>query len=172
MSAMWKKIEGYPKYEVSNSGEVRNAETHRVLKSFDNKRGYLKVSLVGDDGKQRNVSVHRLVAAAYVNNLDPETRTQVNHINEVKTDNRAENLEWVTPSQNIRHGSGLRRRAASQELPVVMVYDGLSVVFDSAMDAERRTGIPAKNIQKCCTGRMKSTRGAAFAYLGAKVVAE
>lgn len=166
---MWKQIERYPKYEVSDSGEVRNAETHHILKQFDNKRGYMKVSLVGDDGKQHNVSVHRLVADAYVNNLDPEKRTQVNHINEVKTDNRSGNLEWVTPSQSIRHGSGLRRRIAAQELPVVMVYDGLSVVFDSAKDAERRTGISAKSIQKCCTGRIKSTRGAAFAYLGAKV---
>lgn len=170
MSAMWKKITGYSKYEVSDSGEVRNVETNRILKSFDNKRGYLKVSLVGDDGKNHNVSVHRLVAASYVDNPDPDTRTQVNHINEVKTDNRAENLEWVTASQNVRHGTGISRRVASTSKPVVMIHDGVSVIFDSAHDAERRTGIPAKNIQKCCTGQLKSTHGVVFAYTSARVV--
>lgn len=167
---MWKAIEGFSKYEISDLGEVRNARTLRTVKAFDNKRGYLKVSLSGDDGKQHNVSVHRLVAMVYVENDDPSAKIQVNHINEDKTDNRAVNLEWVTPSQNVRHGSGIGRRAESQSLPIVMIHDGLSVVFDSAHDAERRTGIPAKSIQKCCSGRMNSTHGASFAYLGAKAV--
>lgn len=167
---MWKAIEGFSRYEISDLGEVRNAKTLRTVKAFDNNRGYLKVSLSGDDGKQHNVSVHRLVATAYIENDAPDAKTQVNHINEDKADNRAANLEWVTPSQNIRHGSGIDRRSESQSIPVVMVHEGLSVVFDSAHDAERRTGIPAKSIQKCCRGRMNSTHGASFAYLCAKAV--
>lgn len=168
----WKSIKGFSRYAVSNLGDVKNERTGSVLKQFDNGRGYLKVSLKGDDGKQRNVSVHRLVALAFVHNDGPELKTQVNHINENKHDNEAGNLEWVTPSENIRHGTGIARRAKATSLPVVMIYKGMSVVFDSASDAERRTGIPSKSIQKCCANQMKSTCGASFAYLGAKVVDE
>ena len=166
----WKPIKGFSLYTVSDLGDVRNERTGNELKQFDNGRGYLKVSIKGDDGKYHNVSVHRLVALAFVHNDAPDLKTQVNHINEDKHDNDASNLEWVTPSENIRHGTGIARRAETTSLPVVMIYEGLSVVFDSASDAERRTGISAKSIQKCCTKRMKSTCGASFAYLGAKAV--
>ena len=166
---MWKPTISFPGYEVSDSGEVRNAKTKHVLSQHENNRGYLKVFLV-DNGHQNGVFVHRLVATAFCENDDIIHKIQVNHINEDKTDNRALNLEWVTPSENINHGTGISRRAAKQSMPVVMIYKGLSVVFDSAHDAEKRTGIPAKSIQKCCTGRLKSTHGASFAYLGAKVV--
>ena len=168
---MWELAVPFLGYEVSDSGEVRNIKTKHVLAQQVNNRGYAKVFL-SDNGKQNGVLVHRLVASAFVVNDDPTNKTQVNHINEDKTDNRASNLEWVTPSENINYGTGVDRRAKTQSLPVVMVYRGLSVVFDSAEDAEKRTGIPAKSIQKCCVGRLKSTHGATFAYLSAKVVDE
>lgn len=168
---MWEIAAQFAMYEVSDSGEVRNIKTKRVLSQQVNNRGYKKVFL-SDNGKQNGVLVHRLVATAFVVNDDPKNKTQVNHINEDKTDNRAVNLEWVTPSENINHGTGIARRAAEQSIPVVMIYKGLSVMFDSAHDAEKRTGIPAKSIQKCCTGKLQTTHGASFAYLGAKVVGE
>lgn len=166
---MWELAVPFLGYEVSDSGEVRNIKTKHVLSQHVNNRGYAKVFL-SDCGKQNGVFVHRLVAKTFVVNDDPKNKTQVNHINEDKTDNRAVNLEWVTPSENINHGTGIARRAAEQSIPVVMIYKGLSVVFDSAHDAENRTGIPAKSIQKCCTGKLQTTHGASFAYLGAKVV--
>lgn len=166
---MWELAVPFLGYEVSDSGEVRNIKTKHVLSQHVNNRGYAKVFL-SDCGKQNGVFVHRLVAKTFVVNDDPKNKTQVNHINEDKTDNRAVNLEWVTPSENINHRTGIARRAAEQSIPVVMIYKGLSVVFDSAHDAENRTGIPAKSIQKCCTGKLQTTHGASFAYLGAKVV--
>jgi len=166
---MWKTAYPFTGYEISDNGEVRNAKTKHVLAQQVNNRGYPKVYLM-DCGRQNGVLVHRLVARAFCKNDDTEHKTQVNHINEDKTDNRAVNLEWVTPSENVNHGTGVDRRARSQSLPVVMVYKGLSVVFDSAGDAEKRTGISAKSIQKCCVGRLNSTHGATFAYLGAKAV--
>lgn len=168
---MWKLAAPFTMYEVSDSGEVRNIKTKHVLSQHVNNRGYAKVFL-SDCGKQNGVFVHRLVAKTFVVNDDPKNKTQVNHINEDKTDNRAVNLEWVTPSENINHGTGIARRAAEQSIPVVMIYKGLSVMFDSAHDAEKRTGIPAKSIQKCCKGKLQTTHGASFAYLGAKVVSE
>lgn len=168
---MWKLAAPFTMYEVSDSGEVRNIKTKHVLSQHVNNRGYAKVFL-SDCGKQNGVFVHRLVAKTFVVNDDPKNKTQVNHINEDKRDNRAVNLEWVTPSENINHGTGIARRAAEQSIPVVMIYKGLSVMFDSAHDAEKRTGIPAKSIQKCCKGKLQTTHGASFAYLGAKVVSE
>ena len=122
---MWKSAISFPGYEVSDSGEVRNVKTKHVLSQQVNNRGYAKVFLV-DKGHQNGVLIHGLVAIAFCENDDPTHKTQVNHINEDKTDNRALNLEWVTPSENVNHGTGISRRVAKQSMPVVMMYKGLS----------------------------------------------
>ena len=91
----------YTRYEVSNLGRVRNAHTDEELKSRLRLKGYCDVSLYYK-GEAKRKLVHRLVATAFV----PGWRKglQVNHKNGIKTDNRAENLEWVTASENTRHG--------------------------------------------------------------------
>lgn len=163
---MWVPIEGFLGYEVSDEGEIRNIKTGRILSQFKNNRGYLKVSIKSSEsGKYKNVLVHRLVAKAYIDAKDRTRQTQVNHINEVKTDNRSDNLEWITPSENINYGTGIKRRAKSQSYPLEMKYKGITVYFDSATDVERRTGIPAKSVQKCCSGKLKTTHGASFSYI-------
>lgn len=84
-------------YAVSDDGKVYNQTTGRELKGRPQKKGgYLRVNLAGKDYK-----IHRLVAEAFVPN--PENKEQVNHINGKTDDNRAENLEWVSPSENICH---------------------------------------------------------------------
>lgn len=160
---MWEIVASFPDYEVNDFGEVRNRRTKHVLSQQVTNRGYRKVFLMSC-GKQTAVYVHRLVAFAFVVNDNPAIKTQVNHINEDKQDNRASNLEWVTPSENVNHGTGIMRRAASQSYPVVMTVNGFTVGFDSAADAENRTGIPRKAIQKCCAGKLKTTHGAEFSY--------
>lgn len=87
------------KYSVSNQGRIRNNETGHILKP-GYKKGYLKIGLYVK-GKQYSKSVHRLVAIEFIPN--PENKAEVNHKNGVKDDNRVENLEWVTPSENKQH---------------------------------------------------------------------
>lgn len=98
---MWRTVEGFEKYEVSDDGYVRNKRTGFVLKNRPDKDGYLRVELYDDGLRAHPKKVHRLVAQAYLEH-DSE-RTQINHINGVKCDNRIENLEWCTRSENTRH---------------------------------------------------------------------
>ena len=98
-------IQGYEGiYEVSNMGRVRSLKfgKKKILKPSKDGNGYLFVKL-SKNGKIKYFKVHRLVANAFVEN--PNNLPQINHINEVKTDNRAVNLEWCTNQYNKRFSS-------------------------------------------------------------------
>lgn len=100
--ATWKPIAGWPKYEVSDLGAVRRAQAEIRCRAQHN--GYLRVTLSDEpNGRRQTYMVHRLVAAAF-HGIAPSARHQVDHRNGNKTDNRAANLQWVTPRQNRRDG--------------------------------------------------------------------
>ena len=112
MDEIWKDIQGYERlYQVSNLGRVKalprtdsnnRHRKERIMKQFRDKDGYYILGLTKNH-KHKTVRVHRLVANAFVQN--PLNLPQVNHINEIKTDNRAENLEWCTDAYNLTYGS-------------------------------------------------------------------
>ena len=111
---IWKDINGYEGlYQVSNLGNVKNLKRkvkisktlekykevpEHILKPVKNKCGYLYVSLA-NNGKVKNFRIHKLVAEEFIPNANKTL--QINHINGIKSDNRAENLEWVTCKDNI-----------------------------------------------------------------------
>lgn len=113
---IYKVISNYPNYEVSNLGNVRNKKTGKVLKPGKDGDGYLHVVLC-KEGKTKLFKVHRLVANAFLQN--PNNKPQINHINGIKTDNRLENLEWVTCSDNIKHAfrTGLKFKSEKAGTP-------------------------------------------------------
>lgn len=100
MTEIYKTIDDYPNYEVSNLGNVRNRLTGKVLRPDRSKRGYLRIDL-RKYGKKKKFLIHRLVANAFIPN--PENKRTVNHINGCKTDNYVSNLEWNTDSENQKH---------------------------------------------------------------------
>lgn len=103
---VWKDVFGYEGlYEVSTLGRVRNSKSGRIRKQSINK-GYYVVGL-SKDARKKMFFVHRLVAVAFVPN--PEGKREVNHLDEVKTNNKADNLGWATPKENANWGTRNKR---------------------------------------------------------------
>lgn len=115
---IWKDAKGYPGYEISSYGRVRNIKTGQILIPEINDSGYERIKLHG-----KNVKVHRLVAEAFIPN--PHGYKQVNHINEIKTWNTVSNLEWCTAKHNINHGTGNQRRAETRKTRTALKKAGL-----------------------------------------------
>lgn len=120
----WKDIDGYDgAYQVSDLGRVRSKKYGywRVMKPIKSSNGYLHLDL-SKDGKNNTFSVHRLVASAFIPN-DDETKTQINHINECKSENRVSNLEWCTPQYNMTYNNLPFRKKNSKRLKIKDLYD-------------------------------------------------
>ena len=111
---IWKDIVGYEGlYQVSNTGKIKSLNYNhtgreKILKQRLFNRGYLYVGL-WKNGKQKYFSVHRLEYEAFYGEIPKGM--QVNHINEIKTDNRLENLNLMTPKENTNWGTAIQRRA-------------------------------------------------------------
>jgi hypothetical protein len=112
---IWASIEGHEEYQVSNKGRVKSLarqyklNSHssiimheRMMKFVMSNCGYLMVMISKRNTKTKNITAHRLVAKAFIPN--PQDLREVNHINGIKWDNRVENLEWLSSSDNKKHG--------------------------------------------------------------------
>lgn len=100
---IWKDIKNYEgDYKISNFGNVLSLKHNkkRILKACINRGGYSQVVLTKNK-KSKSLEVHRMVAMAFIPNLND--KPCVNHINGIKTDNKVENLEWVTYLENMHH---------------------------------------------------------------------
>lgn len=108
---VWKSVVGYEGlYEVSNLGRVRCLKTGTFRKTNGvNSSGYQSLTFVKNKIR-KSITVHRLVAISFMENQ--KNKREVNHKNGIKTDNRVENLEWVTPKENQRHSvdTGLKSK--------------------------------------------------------------
>lgn len=157
----WQTIRDYPEYKVSNLGEVKNARTGRILKQGRHRQGYSLVWLGNGEGV-RGKSVHRLVAEAFVPN--PECKPQVNHIDGNKSNNRVDNLEWNTGSENTTHAYRTSLFNGRPKTKVRIVETG--EVFDSIHECAMAIGGSQGHICSCIRGRLDTYRGFHFENLG------
>lgn len=162
---MWKKINTNTDYSVSDSGEVRNDETGRILKHTIDKDGYHMVTLhYGIGGKRRWVGVHRLVAEAFIPN--PNNYPVVNHKDENKDNNVLSNLEWCDASYSTNYGTRNERTGKANSKRVSQYDDGkLIKVWDSTKQAGRELGINPSKISDCARGVRHSTGGFTWKYV-------
>lgn len=106
MKEIWKTIDGFNNYLISNQGKVINLKSNNIKKCSKDKIGYIHIILFNRN-KRKVFYIHRLVAQAFIPN--PDNKPQVNHIDGNKLNNNLINLEWCTHSENMKHAfkSGL-----------------------------------------------------------------
>ena len=100
---IFKVIKEYPLYSVSTEGRIRKNSNRKIMKPSKKPNGYMSINLFTRDGRRKKELVHRLVALTF---LDNNTHLpEVNHIDGIRDNNHADNLEWVTRSENVAKSS-------------------------------------------------------------------
>ena len=174
MEEIWKDIEGYEgRYQVSNLGRVRSLDRlvpaacalskGKQVVNYLRKGKILTDHWAGPKGckykyvglskydKPKYFRVHRLVACAFIPN--PDNLPEVNHIDEDKSNNRADNLEWVTRIQNEHHGTKIKRSVQNRDLKAVEALDEHGNVlgtYNCIADAAKALGISISTIWQVC----------------------
>lgn len=165
MEEVWKDVDGYDgRYQISDLGRFKSFAQDRkngkIKIGNRTKKGYLTMLLYDGNGNKKWMPIHRLVGMAFLDN--PNNYPQINHKDEDKTNNRADNLEWCTNGYNARYGTkNLRTAKANHCCPTTSkkIYsidkNGEMEYFDSIGEAERKTGNSHCNIVRVLKGRRK-----------------
>lgn len=164
MTEIWKDVPGYEGlYLVSSAGRVVGLR-RGLQKPCIDRYGYERTSL-SKDGKMKSFYVHRLVAMAFIPN--PEQKETVNHKDENKLNNAAENLEWASAAEQNAYGTRTERAVLhskrtyeSRKKPVIATdAAGHEHRFPGIVDAVNSLGVQKASIQKCCRGEQKAAGG-------------
>lgn len=186
---IYKPIPGYEGlYSVSNKGDVFSHRRNKKLSPKRSARGYLRVTLCKGSRNHKTFGIHRLVALAFIPNL--YNKPTVNHINEVKSDNRVDNLEWATTAEQNIYGTRISRAIAhtdwnerskkmdynaiaekhnysKQEMcnrkrTRVMVNGVIIGEFRSQAEASAFTGVSMSKVSECVLGTKAACKGYSF----------
>ena len=179
MEEIWKTIEDYPNYMVSNMGRVKSLRGKgKILKIKKEKNGYIRINLY-KKGVNKHFSVHRLVAQAFIPN--PENKPQIDHINTNRTDNRVEKLRWVTRIENMNNPlTIIKKSGENNPKPWLGKFskkhpNSISILqFDlnnnfikkwySIADIERELNFNHSFISICCSNKRKTAYGYIWQY--------
>ncbi|WP_285013419.1 HNH endonuclease signature motif containing protein [Lactococcus garvieae] len=175
-------------YEISNFGNVKSLEREisfettnqtgkkffykriqpeKILKSKEDKGGYLTINIPIESGKIKTLKIHRLVAEAFI--PKKENKFYINHIDENKKNNHVDNLEWVSQSENNAHGTRSEKFIAikkySLDGKLLGVYPTLREAGRSVERPNGKTGEGnRKSIKKCCDGELEQSMGYKWKY--------
>ena len=165
----------FPGYLVTKTGTVYTRHTGRIkrLKVCRFVTGYTYVRMKNKDGATKNKSIHRLVAECFIPNL--ENKSEVNHKNGIRQDNRVENLEWVTREENVLHAwrvlkrkptmSGITGRFNKKSKKIYQIENGAVIgEYYGTLEAYRETHINPNHIGECCRGKRKTAGGYKWIY--------
>ena len=176
-SVIWKPVAGYEdRYMVSNDGRVKSLDIYvkarfgkrlskgRIKPQCNNNRGYSCVGLCRDNRTHTHL-VHRLVAEAFVPNTD--NKPQVNHIDGDRTNNRADNLEWVTDNENKVHSFIALGGTQRPKRAVVVINNttGEKFYFNGLREAERALKLQHSSVLSVVAGRQHTTKGYTLHYV-------
>ena len=167
MTEIWKDVIGYEGlYMISNYGNVKCMNYRKTgvtqLMILNSRKGYLSVNLYINKKKKHN-PIHRLVAAAFLEN--PLDLPCVNHIDEIKTNNNVNNLEYCTIKYNNSYGTRLSKVSKALSMPIigVNILTNETISFDSATQASEYD-FDISGICKCCRGETKQHKGYRWYY--------
>lgn len=191
MREIWVDVAGYENlYQISNHGNIKSKDRSkrnnegvmllksRMLKSYPNSRGYLRIQLVDENGNRERVFVHRLVAIHFVENPDKDINNVVNHLDSDYTNNRADNLEWTTPKGNAQHAVRNGRMKYTPErkrrmrdyhenngksITGVNIKTGETIHFVCLNDC-RTKGFQPSCVCNCCNGKRETHKGHRWYY--------
>ena len=180
----WKTIKGYDSlYAVSTLGNIRSMEKTsingnllkpKMMKPARQSNGYISLVL-HNNGFRKTHTVHRLVAVAFLKN--PNNLKTVNHKNGKRDDNSVDNLEWMSQSDNCKHGFEKNGHVGSwtdkfgkdhhrSKVVIQMDLDSNEVArFYGTMEVERETGINNRGVADACRGKNKTAGGFKWKYL-------
>ena len=176
---IWKDIIGYEGlYQVSNYGNVKGVNRYKnnrgkqtlikekllkFLKKYTNYGYYLRVQLY-KNGVMRKYAVHRLVANAFISN--PHFYDEINHKDEIKSNNNMDNLEWCNRGYNVNYGTGMSRLTQSKYKKVGQyTVDGLLIKIWDNMKSATEEGFVPCNITLCCKGNQKTHKNYIWRYV-------
>jgi hypothetical protein len=168
-----KVIPGYRDYAVTEDGRVFSIKRNKWLKNTLMTIGYYATTLRDANNNQNTVYVHRIVAMTYLEN--PENKATVNHINGIKTDNRIENLEWATYSENSKHAHkiGLNYISKSNREQAAKNIKGMSskivldtqtgIFYNSAREAAKAINVNSNTLHGRLNGHKKNNTSLIYA---------
>ena len=166
---LWKSIEGYPNYMISNLGRVKSLRfrKEKIMKLRNDSDGYLLINF-HKNKKQNTFKVHRLVAQTFIPN--PENKPHIDHINGIRDDNRVENLRWVTIKENNNNPLHRNKISESRKMifshlhfaskPIIQFTKNGEFIkkWNNAQDVAREWKLySGSNIHSCCRGKIKTT---------------
>jgi len=172
MQEEWKTMKNYKNYSCSNLGRVRNDHTSRILNPKINNTEYITLTLENDNGKKIHTGIHRLIAETWIENTD--NKPTVNHKNKIRTDNRVENLEWATHSEQNTHKSVDQKKEINSNIGIWKCdkNTGIRITYYRTIQeaADYHDIKSTGNIVSCAKGRISYAYGFKWEYDDGKII--